>query len=115
MSNLIPENHRAILLCTNRRGVFFGYVPNDGPTDDELLDGRNVHLHRARMCVRWTSTERGIAGLAAVGPSNGCRIGYPADVMIKGGGDTQGGADGVHAIWSVSDEAVERWESQPWE
>ena len=101
-----PDDHRAIIVCTDKRGVFFGYVPIDGPSDESILgDGVIVQLKRARMAVYWTESEHGVVGLAAKGPGAGCRIGPPATITVRD----------VHAVLDVDDpEAVARWESEPW-
>jgi hypothetical protein len=102
------ETHRCIVVCTDKRGVFFGYVPNlaNSPSNESMLGpGVIVKLERARMAVYWTSAERGVFGLAAKGPGAGCRIGPPATITVKD----------VHAVFDVENpEAVARWEEGPW-
>ena len=66
---------RPVLVTTAHRGVFFGYL--DGPT------GVTVKLKQARLCVYWTVDLRGFMGLAANGPSSGCKIGPAADIELR--------------------------------
>ena len=106
MSKHTPENHRPIIICTDQRVVLFGYADNDGLTNEQMLkDGAVAKLSRARMCVYWSQSERGVFGLASSGPGKQCRVGPPATVTAKG----------VHAVFDVENpEAVDRWESAPW-
>lgn len=101
-----PENHRPIIICTDQRVVLFGYAPNDGLTNEQMLKaGAVAKLTRARMCVYWSNVERGVFGLASTGPGPQCRVGPPATVATKD----------IHAVFDVENpEAVDRWESQPW-
>lgn len=76
-----PDGHRAIIVCTDQRGVFFGYVPEDGPSNEVMLGaGVTVRLKRARMAVYWTDAERGVFGLAAKGPGASASDDLPAHV-----------------------------------
>ena len=102
----IPEGHRPIIICTDQRVVLFGYAPNDGLTNEQMLkSGAVATLKRARMCVYWGKAERGVFGLASSGPGSSCRVGPPATVSSKD----------IHAVLDVeSPEAVDRWESAPW-
>ena len=88
---------KPVVVCTNYRGVFFGYA---GDTSGERLT-----LSDARMCVYWVKSLRGVMGLAAVGPCAGCRIG-PSVSSIE--------LRGITAIFDVSDCAVAAWEAGPW-
>ena len=99
------EDQKAIIVCTDKRGVFFGYVPNNTDLNQLLEEGATVRLLSARMAVMWTSAERGVLGLAAAGPGPKCRIG-PAATAIT--------VRGVHAVLEVSEAAVALWESEPW-
>ena len=69
------SNGRPVLVTTAHRGVFFGYA--------DKTDGETIELKRARLCVYWTADLRGFMGLAASGPSSGCRIGPPADIELR--------------------------------
>lgn len=88
---------KAVVVTTQYRGVFFGYlVRRNG--DSVVLDG-------CRNCVRWSSELRGFIGLAKHGPTTNCRVGPACD-----------GAEllGVTAIFSATDEAAAMWEMAPW-
>lgn len=54
------------MVVTTQKGVFFGYGM---PSDD-----KTVTLERAHMCIYWSADMRGVTGLAAIGPNNGCKI-----------------------------------------
>ena len=89
-----PE--RPVIVTTAHRGVFFGFA-----TD---TDGETIVLKRARLCVYWSADVRGFMGLAANGPTKGCRIGPAADVTLRN----------ITAVLEVSAPAVKAWEAEPW-
>lgn len=89
---------QALMVTTEHRGVFFGYGE---PTTE-----KTIRLERARMCIYWPTENKGVLGLAAMGPVKGSKIG-PAVPAIT--------LQGVTAITEVGEEAVKRWESQPWQ
>lgn len=87
---------RAVLVTTAHKGVFFGYSADAGET---------VRLARARNCIYWSTDVHGFLGLAAWGPTRGCRIGPRVSLLT------------LHAVTSVtvcSSEAVKAWEAMPW-
>jgi len=89
---------RAVLVTTQHRGVFFGYVENNNcPTE--------ITLSRARNCVYWESALRGVFGLAAQGPSSQCRVGPQVEEQTL---------YDITSVSTVSTDAVEKWESGPW-
>lgn len=59
----------AVLVTTEFRGVFFGYVKDDSKVPAEIT------LTNARNCIYWASSVGGFLGLAAGGPNKECRIG----------------------------------------
>ena len=87
---------RYVLVTTAHRGVFAGYA-----TD---VSGDVVKLRAARLCVYWSSDIRGFMGLAAVGPSNSCRIGPPADIELRA----------ITSVVTVTPDAQAKWEAAPW-
>lgn len=88
---------RAVLVTTEFRGVFFGYLVEDKAPE-------RVALKSARCCLYWPSSNKGFVGLATFGPMDGSRVGPPADIdLFK-----------ITSILVVTDEAVKRWESAPW-
>ena len=88
-----PE--RAVVICTDKRGVFFGYTAETGET---------MTLRKARMCVYWPSEQRGVLGLASDGPKKGAKI-SPA---------TDGTFMGVTCVLECTEAAVKAWEAAPW-
>jgi hypothetical protein len=88
-----------LLVTTSSRGVFYGW----GNKED--VNKTEIRIQRARMCVYWSSDIRGVFGLASVGPSRTCKIGFevPATTL-----------QGVISITECSPEAVAKWEAQPW-
>lgn len=87
---------RAVIVTTAHRGVFFGYASETG--------GSTIKLRAARLCVYWTSDLRGFMGLASHGPSKGCRVGPAADIELRD----------ITAVLEVSEKAIEKWETGPW-
>ena len=86
------------IIATTERGVFFGY-------GEPSLDAQHVRLTNARMVVYWSADCRSVVGLAANGPSNGCRIGPKAPAII---------VRNVTAIIECGDEAAQKFEDAPW-
>lgn len=58
---------QAVVVTTEHRGVFFGYL--------ESKPGNVAVLSSARNCLYWSADVRGFMGLAATGPTSGCKIG----------------------------------------
>lgn len=88
-----PE--RAVVICTDKRGVFFGYTSETGET---------MALRKARMCVYWPTDQRGVLGLSSDGPKKGAKI-SPA---------TDGTFMGVTCVLECTEAAVKAWEAAPW-
>lgn len=87
---------QAVIVTTAHRGVFFGYA-----TD---ITGAQIALTQARLCVYWSADMQGFMGLAAKGPSLGCRIGPPADIVLRD----------ITSVLSVTPEAEDRWLKASW-
>jgi hypothetical protein len=89
----------AVLVTTVHRGVFFGYM--NGEEDA----GKTVTITDARNCIYWSPDVKGFLGLAASGPSSGCRVGpkVPSLKLLD-----------VTSVAAVSPEAAEKWEKHPW-
>lgn len=87
---------KAVLVTTEFRGVFFGYVKSDAKLPDEIT------LTDVRNCIYWSSDCGGFLGLAAGGPTSGCKIGtkVPELRLFK-----------VTSVTPVSDEATVKWNS----
>ncbi len=92
-------NKKPVVVTTEWRGVFFGYVKDESEKPTRLV------LENARMCVYWSEQTKGVLGLASKGPNNSCRIGnrVPEAEIWK-----------VTGIFECTPEAVEAWESEPW-
>lgn len=93
------KKQKAVVVTTEHRGVFFGYVANDKKAPAE------IELEKARMCVYWSSDVKGVLGLAATGPSNSCRVTHAVPTFK---------AYKVTGILECSPEAVEKWEKGVW-
>lgn len=92
-----PAKERAVLVTTDKRGVFFGYS-----TD---VDGETITLRRARNCVYWSADVKGFVGLCTTGPTPKCRIGPAAEsIQLRG----------ITSVGAVSDAAAAAWEAAPW-
>lgn len=86
------------MVVTTERGVFFGYGTPD-------LNAQHVRIANARMIVYWSADVRSVVGLAANGPTNGCKIGPRAPAII---------VRNVTAVIECSDEAAKKFEEAPW-
>lgn len=85
---------RAVIVCTEFKGVFFGYA------DD--TSGSTIHLKQARMAIQW-GTTRGIMELAETGPTSSSKISARANIELRK----------VSAVFEVTDDAVKAWEAAP--
>jgi hypothetical protein len=97
-----PKSEQAIIVCTDKRGVFFGYVDS---TPQQVLADKAVTLKRARMCVHWSAATKGVLGLAASGPAKGSKVTDAIPSICL---------DGIHAVLELTPEAIGRWENLPW-
>lgn len=94
MSKKIP-----VMVTTEYGGVFMGYIEEDTHNNDPLL------VDELQMCNYWDSETRGVIGLAANGPSNGCRITAPAgSSWLKK----------ITAVVRLTSKAERKWRSIPW-
>jgi len=85
-------NGRPVIVCTEFRGVFFGYA--------EDTAGDVIHLKKARMAI-YFGTSRGLLELAETGPTTSSRISARADLEVRK----------VSAVMEVTPAAVEKWEA----
>lgn len=93
----MKNNDAPLLVTTTHKGVFFGYgTPSDAET---------IRIERVRMVVYWSADVRSIVGLAATGPSSGCKIGPSAPAITL---------RGVTAVLECSPEAAEKFEAAKW-
>lgn len=93
---------RAVVICTAKRGVFFGYTRETG---DEIIKRGTVTIANARMCTYWSADTRGVLGLAGRGPQKGSRIGPRVPELA---------CAEITAVIGCAPEAVKAWESEVW-
>lgn len=96
------SDERAVVVCTAKRGVFFGYSDE---SDEALIARGTGSLKRARMCVYWSQETRGVLGLAGIGPQKGSRVGPQVPKLTF---------ESITAVIECSPKAVEAWESGQW-
>jgi hypothetical protein len=97
-SKIMKNNaKKALVVTTDKRGVFFGYA--------EPTEATTIRLEDAQMCVFWDTATKGVMGLAATGPTKGCRIG-PAVPAIT--------LQGVTSVMEATAAAEAAWKSKPW-
>lgn len=85
------KTERPVIVCTEHRGVFFGYA-----TD---TTGDVIHLRSARMAI-YFGTTRGVMQLAETGPTNSSKISARADIEIRR----------VTSVFEVTADAAAKWE-----
>jgi hypothetical protein len=96
------STERAVVVCTEARGVFFGYAKD--------TSGTTIKLRGARNCFYWAKPQqpdgpRGILGLGSHGPQPGSKVGPAADVELHK----------VSAVIECTSAAVAAWESSAWQ
>lgn len=82
---------RPVIICTEHRGVFFGYA--------EDTSGTEIKLEKARMAIAF-GTSRGVMELAETGPTSRSKISARADIDVRK----------VTAVFEVTPAAAEAWE-----
>lgn len=92
-----------VIVCTDKRGVFFGYVPSAAKVP--LGESAETTLANARMAVYWDASIKGVLGLGSAGPGPKCRVGQPVPSLRL---------RGIHAVIEPTAIAVSAWESAPW-
>jgi len=93
----MAKTEKGLLVTTAHRGVFFGY--------GEITNDKIVRLTKARMCVYWTSSVKGVLGLAVTGPDSGARITPAVDVITL---------QDVTSITECTPTAIKNWEHGFW-
>lgn len=94
----MENNGKAVLVTTQHRGVFFGYLVGQ-PTKAKAV------LEKVRCVVHWDRDTKGFIGLAANGPTDGCRVSAPAE---------QSTLFDITGVFGCTPLAVERFERAPW-
>jgi len=82
---------RPVIVCTEHRGVFFGYATK--------TKGSEINLAKARMAIAF-GTTRGVMQLAETGPTSVSKISARADIEVRK----------VTAVFEVTPEATRAWE-----
>jgi hypothetical protein len=88
---------RPVVVTTQHRGVFFGNLDSS--------ENNTVVLSEAQMCVYWSADVCGVLGLAATGPSRGCRVTPVVPRIVL---------SGVTAVMDATEGAVVAWRARPW-
>ena len=83
---------RPVIICTEYRGVFFGYA------EDTSSD--TIKLKEARMAIAF-GTTKGVMQLAETGPTEASKVSAKADIEVRK----------VTAIFEVSAEAQAKWDA----
>lgn len=83
---------RPVIVCTEYRGVFYGWAVD---TSKDV-----IFLARARMAIYW-GTTKGLFELAETGPTPKSKISARADLEVRK----------VSAVIEVAHEAVLAWEN----
>lgn len=83
---------RPVIVCTEHRGVFFGYAAD--------TKGSEIALKRARMAIAF-GTTRGVMELAETGPTARSKVSARADIDVRK----------VTAVFEVTPAAAEKWEA----
>jgi hypothetical protein len=102
MATNTVTDKRAVVICTAKRGVFFGYTHETG---DAIIARTTATLFNSRMCMYWSKETRGVLGLASIGPQKGSRIGPRVPEIT---------CESVTAVIVCSSDAIAAWESGPW-
>ncbi len=83
-------DQRPVIVCTEHRGVFFGFA--------EDTSGDVIKLTAARMAIYW-GTTRGVMQLAETGPTPTSKISAKADIEVRK----------ITAVFEVSEAAHKAW------
>lgn len=96
----------AVLVTTDadRRGVFFGYVPDELDFQEVIRTGI-VPLKGMRNCIFWKRSVGGVFGLVESGPNADCKIGRKTNQTCY--------LNGVTFIAEVTEAARLAWEVAP--
>ena len=89
---MAKAKERPVIVCTEHRGVFFGYA-----TD---TSGDPIQLRGARMAIEF-GTTRGVMELAETGPTSRSKISARADIEVRK----------ITAVFEVTAAAATAWEA----
>ena len=95
---------KPVIVTTEFRGVFFGYVPAELYEQIKARDEASLPkltITGAKNCLYWHSSIGGFLGLASVGPNDQCKIGKRVNevTLYK-----------ITSVTPVEDVAVTAWE-----
>ncbi len=88
------NDKKPVLVTTEHRGVFFGWIDPECETD------KSIAVENCKLCLYWSTDVHGFLGLASHGPTANCRIGAAAPRVLL---------HDVTSVTDVSEEAVARW------
>lgn len=91
MSKAKQPVERPVIVCTEHKGVFFGYATH--------TSGDKIDLKRCRMAI-YFGTTRGVMQLAETGPTLTSKISARADIEVRR----------VTAVFEVTPDAAKAWE-----
>ena len=83
---------KPVLVTTEYRGVFYGYLKSH--------EDRTVVLEKCHNVIYWHRSVGGVFGLCKTGPNNECRIGAEAPEITL---------YGVTSVANVSPDAEKAW------
>ena len=90
---------KPVIVCTEKRGVIFGYAKKDRPNKKG-----QIKLKKARMCLYWPASVGGVFGLGDKGPNAETKVSAMLDSVLL---------EGVTAIFDVTKDAEKAWKSAP--
>lgn len=102
MKSKSESKERAVVICTAKRGVFYGMTAE---TSDAIIERGKVILRAARMCTYWSAETKGVLGLASIGPQRGSKIGLAIEELA---------IESVTAVMVCSSAAALAWETGQW-
>lgn len=91
------DPHAPVLVTTDHRGVFFGYL-------ESAIRKESLVLDRMRNAVSWGERVGGFLGLAASGPDDSSAVSVAAPGLST--------LFDIMSVTLVSPVAVARWEAQ---
>ena len=89
---------RPVLVTTQHRGVFFGYLIGEPSKEKVVID-------RCRNVTYWDTATKSFLGLAATGPTKQCRVSAAS---------AESTLYDVTGVFVCTPEAVEKFEQGPW-
>ena len=90
---------KPVIVCTDKRGVIFGYAKKDKPNKRG-----QIKLKNARMCLYWPASIGGVFGLGEIGPNDKTKVSAKLKKLHL---------EGVTAIFDVSPDAENAWKAAP--